>query len=462
MNTDASIKQLLNRIESAHLEHKAAGTPIGILAETVCAFLNSGGGTIIVEAAPGKSQVASRKKEIETEMRSLITPAAFWTVSLEQVTDSMFLIVDVPAGRDGPYAVQGRIYIRDGARTLEGTPASIQELVEAGYTGTERWERQQLPGAGMDRLQAESIRDTAKIGQEKRNFLFTDVRRPQAILADLGLFRQGAITNAAEALFGVRPAIQFPQIRSRVTVYAAHKGSDFIDSRVFEGPVFEMLEQMLAMVKKHTPVASLFRGGLRRADQPAYPEEAVREGLVNAFAHRDYADFGGSVSVDLYPEKLVIWNAGALPPGIRVGDLKREHPSMPRNPDIVQVFWLREYMERVGRGTQNIVAWCKEAGLPAPSWKSDDAGVSLTFKYGQRASAGDLNRRQKKLLSSLEIGDSIKLPVYQDQYMVSERQGRRDLKQLVEAGYLNREGDGPATAFVRLDRPLNPAKTGQD
>lgn len=158
----------------------------------------------------------------------------------------------------------------------------------------------------------------------------------------------------------------------------------------------------------------------------------------------------------------MIWNAGALPPGIRVGYLKREHPSMPHNPNIVHVFWLREYMERVGRGTQNIVAWCKEAGLPSPSWKSDDAGVALTFTYGQKVGARNLNRRQKKLLSDLGIGDSIKLPVYQEQYMVSERQGRRDLKELVEAGYLNREGDGPATVFVRLDRPLHPAKPGQD
>jgi len=457
VNTDSNIKRLLNRIESAHLEHRTAGTPVTSLAETVCAFLNSGGGTIILEVEPDTNQAATLRAGIEAEMRKLIAPAAFWTASHEEIAGDTFLIIDVPAGRDGPYAVGGRIYMRDGSRTLEGTPATIQTLVEKGYTETERWERQQLPGADIERLQRELILDTAKVGEDKRSYLFTDARRPAAILADLGLLRQNTITNAAEVLFGVRPAIQFPQIRSRVTVYAAHKGSDFIDSKVFEGPVFEMLEQMLAMVKKHTPVASLFRGDLRRSDQPAYPEEAVREGLVNAFAHRDYADFAGGVTVDLYPEKLVIWNAGMLPPGIKVGDLKREHPSMPRNPDVVQVLWLREYMERVGRGTQNIVAWCKEAGLPAPVWKSDDTGVTLTFKYAQRAGASELNLRQKKLLSALGTGDSIKLPVYQDRYMVSERQGRRDLKELIEAGYLNREGDGPTTVFVRLDKPLNPA-----
>ena len=414
-----------------------------------------------MDAGQDKEQAMHHKVEIEKQMRKHIVPAAFWSVALEEINDEIFLIVDIPVGRDKPYSVEGVIYLREGARTVAGTAASVQALVEEGYTESERWERQQLPAAGMDRLQRDLILETAQIGWEKRSFSFSNMQQPETILADLGLFRQGSITNAAEVLFGVRPAIQFPQIRSRVTVYAAHKGSDFVDSRVFEGPVFEMLNDVLEMVKKHTPIASLFRGELRRTDQPAYPEEAVREGLINAFVHRDYSDFSGSVTVDLYPEKLVIWNIGSLPHGLKVGDLKREHPSMPRNPDIVQVFWLREYMERVGRGTQNIVAWCKNAGLPDPSWKSDDTGVSLTFKYAQKTAPSAMNRRQRKLLENLETGEIIRMPEYQEQYMVSERQSRRDLKALVEAGYLNREGDGPATVFVRLDKTPNPAKSGQ-
>ena len=382
-------------------------------------------------------------------------------MNLEQIEANLFLIIDVPVGRDRPYVANGTIYLREGAKTVKGSTEIIQNLVEKGYTETERWERQKLPAAGISRLKQDLIVETAHIGREKRNFIFTNIQRPESVLEDLGLFRQGAITNAAEVLFGIRPSIQFPQIRSQVTVYAAHKGSDFIDSRVFEGPVFEMLDEMLAMIKKHTPVASLFRGGLRRIDQPAYPEEAIREGLVNAFAHRDYTDYSGSITVDLFPERLVIWNAGSLPHGIKVSDLKREHPSMPRNPDIVQVFWLREYMERVGRGTQNIVSWCKESGLPVPSWKSDDTGVTLIFRYAQKTVLSSLNRRQKQLLEDMKTGESIRPQGYQEKYMVSERQGRRDLKELVESGYLNKEGEGPATIFIRLDKTVNPAKSDQ-
>ncbi len=396
--------------------------------------------------------VVQREQEIESSIRKEITPSSYWTVNREQINENIFIIIDVPAGRDNPYTFQGKIYLRENSRTVEGSEKKIQMLVQKGYTESERWERQQIPGAGVERLRNKLIFDTARIGVEKRSFIFSNEKDPKGILKELGLLRHDNITNAAEILFGIHPSIQFPQIRSRVTVYAASKGGDFIDNKVFEGPAFEMLKEIMDMIKKHTPIASIFRGGLRRTDQVVYPEEAVREGLVNAFAHRDYAEFSGSISVDLYPDKLVIWNYGSLPPGVTVQDLKREHPSIPRNPDIVQVLWLREYMERVGRGTQNIVLWCKQAGLAMPTWKSDESGVSLTLRYAQKSNLGNFNQRQNKMLEDLKVGDSIRLPDYQKKYMVSERQGRRDLKELVEAGYLNREGDGPSTIFIRLDK----------
>ena len=459
MNEDLIIKRLLHRIESAHLEHKAADAPLEAIGQTICAFLNSEGGRVFVAA--GSDQDARVKEaKIEREVRTAIRPAAFWTTGVEEIEGAHYCIVNVPTGRDRPYTTGGRIYLREGSSDVMAAADSLQTLVEQNYREVERWERQPLPSAGMERLNLKLIKETVELGLKRRNFIFSDSKEPEAILADLALYRRGSITNAAEVLFGLHPAIQFPQVRAQVIVYAASKGSDLIDSRTFTEPISDMIEEMLNMVKKHTPVASLFRGGLRRTDQPAYPEEAVREGLVNAFAHRDYADFRGGISVHMYPDRLVIWNAGQLPPGIKIGDLKREHPSMPHNPDISQVLWLRGYMERVGRGTQSILEWCRTAGLPEPVWESG-VGVTLTFKFGAKNDASRLNLREKKLLEDLKPGDVIRLPDYGEKYLVSERQARRDLTELVESGFLNREGNGPATFFVRLHKQPNPAKPGQ-
>jgi ATP-dependent DNA helicase RecG len=110
-------------------------------------------------------------------------------------------------------------------------------------------------------------------------------------------------------------------------------------------------------------------------------------------------------------------------------------------------------MERVGRGTQKIVEWCKAQGLPAPTWKSEESGVTLTFFAGTRDATIPLNLRQKKLLKELRAGAIVKAADYYDRFAVSERQGRRDLGDLVKAGWLSREGEGPSTQFRRTESP---------
>lgn len=461
MNEDPTVRQLLKRLGSVHFEHQSVNTAPGDVAETACAFLNTGGGTILVEAGSGLEPAQRRRSEIEVALRQLIRPPAFWSVAVEPAGQDSFCIVDVPTGRDRPYTVNGAIFVRKESRTVSAAASEIRSIVESSFSGAERWERRLIPDAGVGELDKELILETAEQARAKRNFPFSRPDRMERVLEELGLCRQNAITNAAEVLFGRRPAIQFPQIRARVTVYQTDKGGDFIDNRTFEGPLFRMLEEVFSLIRQHTPVASVFRGGLRRSDQPAFPEEAVREGLVNAFAHRDYADFSGGIAVDLYPSRLVIWNSGELPPGIKIGDLRREHPSMPRNPDITQVLYLRQYMERVGRGTQNIVKWCKEAGLPPPKWTVDASGVTLTLPTRTRAAAMKLNLRERRLLDELKFGESLRLPEYCGRLAVSERQGRRDLGRLVEGGWLEREGEGPATVFRRTGKAWEPAKPGQ-
>lgn len=58
---------------------------------------------------------------------------------------------------------------------------------------------------------------------------------------------------------------------------------------------------------------------------------------MNAFAHRDYADYKGGIAVHIYPRRLEIWNSGSLPAGVTLEKLARGHISVLRNPDIAHV-----------------------------------------------------------------------------------------------------------------------------
>lgn len=457
MSAAQELSGLLRRMKSRHFEHLPPGAAGHEVAQTVCAFLNSEGGTVLVESA-GRS-VSAQATEIESALRETLHPPALWSVTPIEREGAGYCLVDVPAGRDRPYTVGGTIFIRREAATAAATTDEIRSLVEGGFRETERWERRLIPGAGLNRLDEDLIASTAQQARERRQLSLGDKVEP--ILTALNLFRERTITNAAEVLFGRNPAQQFPQVRVRVTVYATDKGGDFVDNRQFEGHAFQSLQMVFEAIQRHTPISATFERGLQRTDRPAYPESAIREGLVNAFAHRDYANFSGGISVDVYPGRLVIWNSGTLPAGLKIGDLTREHPSMPRNPDIAQVFFLRGFMERIGRGTQKVVSACKEAGLPIPRWKADETGVTLTFYAKTKKETIKLNLRERKILGELEFGKTIRLPEYCERLTVSERQARRDLGNLVDGGWLEREGEGPATLFRRTGKEWHPAKPGQ-
>lgn len=86
-------------------------------------------------------------------------------------------------------------------------------------------------------------------------------------------------------------------MRVRAACYTSDKASDtYRDMKSFEGPLVSTLEQTYDFIVRNTPTTSSFSSEkLQRQDRQIYPELAIREGLVNAFAHRDYASPAGGM-----------------------------------------------------------------------------------------------------------------------------------------------------------------------
>ena len=95
------------------------------------------------------------------------------------------------------------------------------------------------------------------------------------------------------------------------------------------------------------------------------PAGAVTEAIVNAVAHRDYASHA-SAQIMLFADRLEVWNPGELPPQLTFELLMRPHASIPRNPLIAEPMFLARYAEKAGSGILDMIARCREAGLPDP------------------------------------------------------------------------------------------------
>ncbi len=357
--------------------------------------------------------------------------------------------------KTGDPCVLNRVWVRQKHQTVSADADTIRKIVQEQYSEPTRWERR-ASVAELEDLEPEEVLRTVEEARRKRNYTFDEPENVLSVLSQIGLRRSGQLTNGADVLFAKNPGRRLPQTRIRATLFKTDKGGDFIDDRVFEGNAFALVEQMFAFVERNIRINAEFREGqVEREHLPQYPFRSLREGIVNGIIHRDYSIFAGGMSVGIYPSRIEIWNTGRLPEGLTISDLKKKHPSLPANPDMAHVFYLRGIIEHLGVGTQKIVEECKAVGLKIPEWEQSATGITLTF-FAKR-SRPRLNQRQTELLARLHQGDELKpAEYYQEQEgVVSQRQAQRDLALLESGGWLTLEGEGPATVYTRTSLPGN-------
>ncbi|MDP1557371.1 MAG: putative DNA binding domain-containing protein [Nitrosomonas sp.] len=457
------IRRQIRQGEGLGTEFKADVRNLETIARTVCAFLNTHGGTIFCGVDErgklvGIEPVADDIQTIHAYLLEAITPKALFTVNKDQEDGKAILSIEVPEGKDRPYVLAGSVYVRQGSATRMADAATLRDMVQSKSVEAERWERRPSMAMEESDLDRDEVRRTAQQAKESGRFSFHDSDDDISVLQALAVYSSKGFTQAADVLFAKNPALRHPQTRVRVTRFASDKGGDaYLDDRQLHGPLVKVFEQAFDIVSQHVKWESKFQvGELRREDRPEYPFEALREGLVNAFAHRDYAGFSGGIAVGIYPNRIEIWNSGHFPEGMKPADLSRNHPSLPTNPDIAHVLYLHGLMERIGRGAQMIIRVCHDHGLPTPKWADRPTGVTLTIfgRTGQEAAPLIANPRQQALLAQMNTGDQIRPGEYHQRFAadVSDRQARRDLVELEDAGLFLRVGKGAGTLYRRTER----------
>lgn len=188
------------------------------------------------------------------------------------------------------------------------------------------------------------------------------------------------MTNAAILLFGKDTQVFFLQSELKAIRF---KGVDetrpMLDFKTIGGDAITLLEKAESFIYDHIPMKAWVESGkLQRQEKWLYPPDAIRESLANALAHRDYAS-PSKVQVRIFDDRMEIWNPGLLPPPLTVEKLKGKHDSIPRNPLIAKAFFWIKFAEEVGSGTSKIVQWCKEWGLPEPTY--EEAGGSFVTVF---------------------------------------------------------------------------------
>ena len=442
------LPDLLKKGEGERIEYKRSLGEIKEILETIVAFANTNGGWIVVGVDDDGRVVGVKigKGTLENLVNTIIQstdPPIYPSISIEEKDQRKVIIITVPAGEDKPYFYKGRAYVRVG-RINKSISRSELEAMFARKFYIARSYDSTLVEASLNEIDEKLIKQFIMEAKDKRrlDITYTNI---SDVLMRLGLLINGKITLAGVLLFGKSPQRHFPYAIIRAGRF---KGDILIDDKVIEGPITKQIEEALLFIKRHINVSYTITSEGKREEIWEYPIYALREAIVNAVTHRDYSIFS-PVYLRIFDDRIEIENPGRLPEPLTVDDLKREHPSILRNPKIGRIMFFLGYIEQWGTGTNKMIEACIKAGLPEPEFHETKISFKVILK---KRSETALNERQRKLIEILKNGKEITRKEYQELFKISERTARKDLEELKKLGLIIAEKRGKIVIYKLAER----------
>ena len=370
----AALTEMIRNGEGSGIEFKGENVRPEQLAREIVALANFKGGTILLGVEDdGTVSGVSREDMEEWVMNvcaTLVHPRLIPYYEEVAAEDVKVALVSVDMGIAKPYVVRhnGRedIYIRIGSTSRLATREEQVRLFQSG--GILHVEILPVPRATFGTLDIRRLKDY--FGRvRKMTALPTDDQEWTDLLVNMEYMTKPdstppVCTIAGLVLFGRQPKRYLYQAGLMWSVFAGRdKDYDARDRATLDGPLVGLwddrglqqedglLDMVMSKVRQHASREGLGENYLTRKITWDFSPEAVREAVLNAFAHRDWSR-PAHIEVSLYENRMEIVSPGALPNHVTVERMKLGL-RMPRNPILVQTLRDYGYVEQMGMGVRN-------------------------------------------------------------------------------------------------------------
>jgi len=437
------------------------------IAETLVAFANSDGGTLVLGFDErGKWTSNAESEDVENALRIAVEQCRPPVRAVLEQTDAISggpaLVIRVPRSNDLHTMADGRTLVRVGAENRPLRGDEIRRLATS--KATEDYETEVSPGAGLEDFDQAIITEyIAKREERTRRKVTADTPH---LLREVGaLDAHGQPTVAGILLFGRNPQAFMPQsgivfVKFPGTEPRADGGAFGYGRREeINGPLARVIETSWRVVLEEMRVGAVVTG-LERQDILEYPEYAVREALVNAVCHRDYRTRGRRIEIRKFSDRMEIVSPGGLAGYITLDNIIEEHFS--RNPRIVQGLFQWGYIEELGLGIDRMIEDMTAYGHPSPKFSATSHSFTVVlsnhrerrghFAVTQPITMSDglmVNERQARALQYIRDHGRITNRDYQNLCPdVTAETLRTDLVDMVEKGVLMRIGEKKGTYYI--------------
>lgn len=276
--------------------------------------------------------------------------------------------------------------------------------------------------------------------------------KPADVLRHLGILDDNGASNAAVLLFSKEPAGLIPGARVTCVHYSgAEPRRPILSQKVYEGPLFEQIEQSIEFLSSHLDRRVGTRDDGGAVDTPLeIPVPAFAEAVVNALVHRDYQS-NAPAQVLLFVDRVEVRNPGELPRSLTPEQLRRVHSSIPRNARIADVLFRTNFVDRAGTGTLDMIAQCRDAGLAEPEFFQDgDQWVVRIWRdlwTADTLQKHGLSDRQIVGVLAARTVRRVTTQGYMEATGTTRPTAKRDLEDLVQRSFLRATGAGRGAAY---------------
>ncbi|MDY6875261.1 MAG: ATP-binding protein [Chloroflexota bacterium] len=428
------------------------------LAETLVAFANSDGGTILIGVdETGRAVEQVYADEVEVALGAAVQECrppveARWHQAAAE--EGLAFAITVARSPELHSLTDGRVLVRAGAENRPLSGDQIRQL--AATKSTADFEMEPAPGARREDFDDDVVAEFVTKWQEHQRREWT--RPVDDLLLEVGAVDgSGRPTIAGVLLFAGNPQAFLPQsgltfVKFGGKLPRGETGRPGYGRREeIGGPLARIVQRTWEVVGEEMRTGAVVTG-LERQERTEYPVSAVREALVNAVAHRDYRLGGRRIEVRMFTDRMEIISPGGLPGFITVDNIVEEHFS--RNPRIVSGLYQWGYIEELGLGVDLMIDEMVRGGHPPPKFKDTPYSFTVTL-YNIRDRAPlptwtrTMNERQAKALAYVQEHGRITNREYRNICPdVSAETLRLDLVDLVDRGVLLKIGAKKGTYYI--------------
>ena len=418
---------------------------VGDICKEVIAFANTKGGTLYIGVSNDGSVVGVKNTDqvilqLNNMIRDSIKPDVTMFVHYEtqRITDKDIIVVTIQKGTDRPYYLGSKglkpsgVYVRNGTSSDPATDTAIRKMIK------------ETDGDSFESMRA--LEQNLSFEAAEKQFKKQNIPFDSAKMQTLGMISSDGIYSNVALLLSDQCASTI-----KAATFAGDDKGTFQDRREFGGSLFQQMEELYSYLDMHNQIKATF-DGLYRIDARDYPEEALREALLNSLVHRDYS-FSASTLVSVYNNRIEFVSVGGLPTGIELDDIMLGL-SVCRNPKLAAVFYRLRLIEAYGTGMPKIMkAYAGAEVKPKIEVSSNAFKITLpnrnTTSNKAEMPVGVPKGDEKLILDFIRSNGHIVRSDVDQLLDVSQATANRILKRMVAEGLIYQDGNGRKTKYRR-------------